>query len=66
MSRRMLARLTSLETKQNYLDGKVLDVLDNTQANSEALVDIKATFLEFLEKLKEQASAPSKPKFTCD
>jgi hypothetical protein len=48
------------------LDGKVLDVLDNTQANSEALVDIKATFLEFLEKLKEQASAPSKPKFTCD
>jgi hypothetical protein len=41
-------------------------MLDNTQANSEALADIKAMFSEFLEKLKEQASPPSEPKSTCD
>lgn len=66
MSRRMLARLTSLKIKHNDLDDKILDMLDKTQANNEALVNIKVMFSKKLEKLKEQASFPLKPKFACD
>jgi hypothetical protein len=66
MSRRISAKLTSLEARQNDLDGKVLDMLDKTQANSEALANIKVMVLEFLEKLKEQASLPLEPKFVYD
>jgi hypothetical protein len=40
----MLARLTNLETKQAELDGKVLDVLDKTHANSQVLANIKSMF----------------------
>ncbi len=44
MLRRMLAKLTNLETRQNDLDGKVLDMLDKTQANNATLDDIKVMF----------------------
>jgi hypothetical protein len=49
----MLVRLTNLEIKQVELDGKVLDVLDKTHANSQTLVDIKSMVLDFLGKLKD-------------
>jgi hypothetical protein len=55
----MLARLTNLETKQDKLDGKVLNVLDKTHANSQALVNIKSMFLDLLGKLKDHGSPSS-------
>jgi hypothetical protein len=66
MSRRMSARPTSLKIKHNDLDGKVFDMLDKTQANNEALANIKMMFSKKLEKLKEQAIPPSKPKVAYD
>ncbi len=45
-------RLTSLETNQVELDGKVSNVLDKTHANSQALANIKSVFSKFLGKLK--------------
>jgi hypothetical protein len=67
ISRRVPTKLTSLETKQAKLDGKVSNVLDKTHANSQTLVDIKSMFLDFLRKLKDQSS-PSlvEPKALCD
>ncbi len=49
----MSARLTSLETKQVESDGKVLNVLDKTHANSQTLANIKSMFLDLLGKLKD-------------
>ncbi len=59
--------LTSLETKQAKLDGKVSNVLDKTHANSSSLVDIKSMFSNFLGKLKDQGN-PSlvEPKVLCE
>jgi hypothetical protein len=63
----MLVRSTNLEIKQAELDGKVLDVLDKTHANSQALVDIKSMFLDFLGKLKDQGSLNLiEPKTLCE
>lgn len=49
----MSVKLTSLETKQVELDGKVLDVLDKTHANNQTFANIKSMFLNFLGKLKD-------------
>jgi len=63
----MLVRLTSLETNQDELDGKVSNVLDKTHANSQALANIKFMFSNFLGKLKDQGNPSSvKPKALCE
>jgi hypothetical protein len=52
----MLIRLTNLETGQNDLASKVLGMLDKTNENNQALVEIKVMFSGFLEKMKDRAS----------
>jgi len=52
----MLVILTNLETGQNDLVGKVLGMLDKTNENNQALVEIKVMFSGFLEKIKDHAS----------
>ncbi len=60
-------RLTNLVTKQAKLEGKVLDVLDKTHANSQALANINSMFSNFLGKLKDQGSPSSvEPKALCE
>jgi hypothetical protein len=55
--------MTTLETKQIELDGKISTILDKTNENSQALVDIKSMILEVLGRLKDHISIPTKPKF---
>jgi hypothetical protein len=56
-SRRMLARMISLESRQTKLDGKVSNLLEKTHANSQALIDIQSVFSKFLGKLKDEPSS---------
>jgi hypothetical protein len=58
----MLARMISLKNKETKLDGKVLDLLDKTHANSQTLVDVKSMFPKLLGKLKDQANLHLDPK----
>jgi hypothetical protein len=55
--------MTTLETKQIELERKISTMLDKTNENSQALVDIKSMILEVLGGLKDHTSIPTKPKF---
>jgi hypothetical protein len=43
----MLAKMTSLESKQIELDGKILNLLEKTYVNNQALIDINSMFTKF-------------------
>ncbi len=44
----MLIRMIAIKIKQNELDAKFASMLDSQHAHTQALVDIKSFFFEFL------------------
>jgi hypothetical protein len=48
LSARMLIRMIAIKIKQNELDAKFASMLDSQHAHTQALVDIKSFFFEFL------------------
>jgi len=51
-----VSHIDQLGEGQNDLVGKVLGMLDKTNENNQALVEIKVMFSGFLEKIKDHAS----------
>jgi hypothetical protein len=62
----MSARMISLESRHNELDGKFSDLLKKPHANSQALIDIKSMFSKFLGTQKDELSSHLEPKSTCE
>ncbi len=59
----MYPRMTTLETKQIELDGKISTMLDKTNENSQALANITSIISKVLGRLKDHTSIPIEPKF---
>jgi hypothetical protein len=64
LSRKFSYQMTTIETKQNELDAKVVSMLDSQQVQTQAFNDIKSMFSTFLRGQKEHTNNfLSKPQF---